>query len=86
MQISFSKAFRRQYKKAPKKIQQNFDKRFKIFVKNPSSSALNNHSLKGSLKGFKSINITGDWRALYSQPGKLVIIFEALGTHSQLYK
>ncbi|GAI64559.1 unnamed protein product, partial [marine sediment metagenome] len=35
---------------------------------------------------YRSINITGDWRALYSKPDKDIIIFEALGIHSQLYR
>jgi mRNA-degrading endonuclease YafQ of YafQ-DinJ toxin-antitoxin module len=39
--------------------------------------------------GYRSINVTGDWRALYSeqqQNGKEIIVFEMLGTHSQLYQ
>ena len=86
MRINFSRTFRKQYNKAPKKIQQSFDKRFKIFIKDSSNLVLNNHSLMGSLKGLKSINITGDWRAVYSQINSRIIIFEILGTHSQLYK
>ena len=86
MQISFSKTFEKQYKKAPYKTQQVFDKRFKIFIKNPFKPILKNHSLKGKFKGYRSINITGDWRAIYSQPKKKIVIFEVLGTHSQLYK
>lgn len=86
MQISFSKTFGKQYKKTPYKIQQAFDKRFKIFVKNPFNPILNNHSLKGIFKGHRSINVTGDWKALYLQPSKDIVIFEALGTHNQLYK
>jgi addiction module RelE/StbE family toxin len=86
MQISFSRNFAKQYKKASGKIQRNFDKKLKIFIKNPFESRLKNHSLKGILKDYRSINVTGDWRAIYSQPKKNLVIFEALGTHSQLYK
>lgn len=43
--------------------------------------------LKGSYLGFRSINITGDWRAIYSEEknkkGDKTVIFEVLGTHSQ---
>lgn len=86
MQINFSKVFGKQYRKAPHKIQQVFDKKFKVFTKNPFNPILNNHLLKGKLKVYRSINITGDWRAFYSQPNKDIVIFEFLGTHSQLYK
>lgn len=86
MQISFSRTFVKQYNKAPKKIRSVFEKRLKLFFKNPHHPLLNNHKLTGQLKGYRSINITGDWRALYSQPQAQLAIFEILGTHSQLYK
>jgi mRNA-degrading endonuclease YafQ of YafQ-DinJ toxin-antitoxin module len=64
--------------------------RYKIFLDNPFNPQLNNHHLSGQLNKYRSINITGDWRALYLEGlnanGGEVIIFEILGTHSQLYK
>jgi len=86
MPISFSRIFVKQYKKAPLKIRLAFDQRLKLFLKNSHHFLLNDHFLRGKLKGYKSINITGDWRALYSQLHPSIIIFEALGTHNQLYK
>ncbi|OGE71342.1 hypothetical protein A2617_00135 [Candidatus Daviesbacteria bacterium RIFOXYD1_FULL_41_10] len=62
-----------------------FRKRFELFLSNPFHPQLNNHLLTGNYKGYRSINITGDWRALYSE-NENSIIFELLGTHSQLYK
>lgn len=47
-------------------------------------------ALTGKLAPYRSINITGDWRALYSEDvddeGNKTFIFEALGAHSQLYR
>ncbi len=87
--IDFSGPFDKQLKKAPLNIKIAFKKRLTIFIKDPFNSRLRNHQLTGKLKNYRSINITGDWRALYSS-NKInkenVIIFEALGTHSQLYK
>jgi len=41
------------------------------------------------MEGYRSINITGDWRALYTIKGDgkggEIAVFEILGTHSQLY-
>lgn len=89
MKVRFSKGFNKQYDKADKKVQQAFHRRLQLFLKNPSSPQLRLHQLTGKLKKYRSLNITGDWRALYiiKKIGKEdVAIFELLGTHSQLYK
>ena len=89
MKVKFSKKFAKQYDRANSKIKTSFDKRLKLFLQNPFHPLLNNHSLSGKLSGYRSINVTGDWRAIYSVADKSeinVVIFEMIGTHSQLYK
>ncbi len=89
MQIRFGRKFNKQYDKTDKKIKDSFDKKLKLFVQNPLDPQLRNHPLRGVLQGYKSINITGDWRALYSEfkeREEIIIVFEMLGKHSQLYK
>ena len=76
----------KQYDRAPGKIRLAFDGRLKTFLQHPHHPVLNNHALSGRLKGYRSINITGDWRAIYSEQEGAVAIFEVLGTHSQLYR
>ena len=83
--IDYSKSFDKQLKKAPIKIKIAFRKRLKLFLLNSSSPQLRNHALVGRYLGLRSINVTGDWRAIYKE-GKEVTIFLFLGTHSQLYK
>lgn len=85
MAIKYSPRFSKQYQKANNKIKVTFRKRRELFNQNPFSPQLNNHKLSGRYKGFRSINITGDWRAIFSEQ-RGVITFVALGTHSQLYK
>lgn len=90
MQINFAKKFKKQYEKADSKIKDAFDQRFELFKENLFHPLLNNHVLTGQYSGYRSINITGDWRVIYSEAedeesGKIVI-FEVLGTHSELYK
>lgn len=87
LKIDFSKRFDKQLRKVPRHVKIEFKRRFAIFIQNPNHYLLNNHALRGKLKGFRSINITGDWRVIYREieKGKL-IFFDALGTHSQLYK
>ncbi len=85
MKIKFSKKFSKQYDKTPPKIKIQFETRLKIFSKTKFDPVLNNHSLTGKYIGKRSINITGDYRAIFEETGSLVY-FVAFGTHSQLYK
>lgn len=87
--VDFSKRFLKQIKKSPTEIKVAFNERYEAFLEDPFRDILNNHQLVGRLKDYRSLNITGDWRALYSEyfDGKInVVVFEMLGTHSQLYR
>lgn len=90
MLINFGRKFDKQYQRADAKIKAAFDTRLKLFQDNPLNLLLDNHSLTGNHLGKRSINITGDWRAIYTEAknekGEKIIIFHLLGTHSQLYK
>lgn len=87
MLVKFSQQFDKQYHRAPAKIQKAFGKRLDIFIRDQFHSLLNNHVLKGKYQGFRCINITGDWRAVYQEINHGdTAYFITLGTHSQLYK
>ena len=90
MLISFGRKFNKQYQKADSKIKAAFKTRLTLFKNNPLNPLLDNHQLTGNYLGKRSINITGDWRAVYSEgedeEGNKFILFHSLGTHSQLYK
>jgi len=84
MKIGYSKQFLRQYTKLPQKIRQKADERIMRWQNDPLNSQLRDHQLKGKYKQYRSIDVTGDYRALYlSQEDK--VIFDKIGTHSQLY-
>lgn len=89
MKIEFSRQFRKAVKNLKQSQVRQLKQRLSLFQKQPNHSQLNNHALHGKLKGFYSINITGDIRAVYciekSKKSKTVIKFDYLGTHSQLY-
>ncbi len=85
MDVRFSKQFAKNHKKTDKKIKIAWKKRLGIFLQDPFSPILDNHLLTGIYRGCRSIDITGDWRAIYYQ-NESVIYFVAIGTHSQLYK
>jgi addiction module RelE/StbE family toxin len=84
MIIDFHKDFIKAFRKLSPKTKKRFQERLLLFEKDQFSSALNNHALCGKYQGYKSINVTGDIRAIY---GKNVqgIIFIAIGSHSSLY-
>jgi len=86
MIIEHSKKFEKQLRKSPKKIKIQFRKKLAIFILDKDDVRLNNHRLKGRFKGLRSINVIGDWRAIFRElnEGKLVK-FYLIGTHSQLY-
>ena len=87
MTIEFKRNFRKRYRKIPFKIRRQFDERLSLFMKESYHPVLNNHPLTGDRTGQWSINVTGDWRAVFREfeSGKLVH-FDFIGTHSQLYK
>jgi len=85
MVIGTTKAFDKQYAKLNFKIKIAFKQRIEVFKANPFDTKLRNHALKGKYLGYRSIDITGDIRALYIIQGDTAIIFGFIGTHSQLY-
>lgn len=85
MEIKFSKQLTKQLAKQPPRVQELFYARLTIFVANPRDPQLRNHRLKGKLKNFYSINVTGDVRALYEIIDGKVYIYQMIGSHAQLY-
>jgi addiction module RelE/StbE family toxin len=84
MVVSYSKNFLKQYAKLQPKTRLKTDRRILLWQSNPLHQDLRNHALKGKYKGYRSIDITGDIRALYLSNNEEVI-FDGLGTHAQLY-
>lgn len=85
MKILFHKNFKKTFKKLRKKEQKKIKEHLVIFMKNQFNPLLNNHSLQGKYKGYRSINITGDLRAIYKFLEKDECIFIVIDNHSNLY-
>ncbi len=85
MKIQTTKNFDKQYSRLTVKTKNQFKDRLELFRINPFDPTLRNHALKGKYLGYRSINIGGDVRALYTVRGNIIIIFGFIGTHSQLY-
>ena len=85
MRAYLHKNFKKDYKKLTESQKRKFRERRDLFLKDEFDPLLSNHALKGKYEGYRSINVTGDLRAIFLQEGKTVI-FAAIGTHSNLYR
>jgi len=84
MEIKFKKRFQKDFKKLLPKIKEKFYERLEIFINNKFDIILNNHSVNKAFSDCRSINITGDYRAIFKDDGDAVF-FITIGTHSELY-
>ena len=85
MRFSYSKKFIKQYTKMSIDIKNKFIERQTLLAADFFSPILNNHKLSGEYVGCKSINITGDIRAVFEEISEDHFEFVAIGTHSELY-
>jgi addiction module RelE/StbE family toxin len=85
MRVFFHKNFDKDFKKLKASEKAKFTQRLREFRRDEFNPILNNHPLKGKYQGLKSINITGDLRAIYQKRGTTVF-FVAIDIHSNLYR
>lgn len=86
MILVLHRSFEKKFIKLSPKLKEKFKERRNLFLENPSTPTLHNHALGGDRKGQWSINVTGDWRAVYEFVNTETIIFVDIDTHSNLYK
>lgn len=63
--VNFHKRFNRYLEKAPLEIKLAFREVLELFLDNPDHPQLRNHALKKEYSGYRSIDVTDDWRALF---------------------
>lgn len=86
MQYILSKRFEKDFAKLPPAVKKKAIDTLEWFTKNPQNPTLRNHGLVGKWKGYFSINVTGDTRAIYFVIEEDMVRFIAIGSHSELYK
>ncbi len=86
MNVVFHKTFQKMFKKLPTKVQEKVGVRIELFVNDPLNGQLRNHSINVPYKDSRSIDITGDYRAIYKLVDKETALFTHVGTHNQLYR
>ncbi|KKR31853.1 MAG: hypothetical protein UT65_C0015G0015 [Parcubacteria group bacterium GW2011_GWF2_39_8b] len=85
MHIAFSSSLNKKIKKIPTKIVDKFFERLEIFKKDIFSPILNNHKLHAEYEGCSSINVTGNFRAIFKHVDDNHVVFSDLDTHPELY-
>lgn len=86
MRVLFTERFKKRFAKLPRKIQQQFGKRFDLFLDNPNHALLRPHPLRGNLVGFRAFSVTGDYRVIYCILDQETVKLIDIGTHSQIYE
>ncbi|HBQ51245.1 TPA: hypothetical protein DD690_04675 [Candidatus Daviesbacteria bacterium] len=89
MTVKYDPDFLQKLKKVDVRVRNHFKKAIAVFTRDPFNPELNNHSLKREYTGYRSIDITNDWRALYAEKTEgddTVAYFVIFGTHDEFYK
>lgn len=84
MDAYLHRSFLKKFKNMPPKIQDKFGERLELFLGNPNNPTLKNHSVEKAFPDCRSINVTGDWRAIFKLENDIAI-FITIGTHAELY-
>lgn len=67
MKIKYSLYFLKRFKKLNVRIRKSFNKKLSVFRNNPEDPQLGNHPLEREYIGYRSIDVTVDWRAVYKE-------------------
>ncbi|MBI2611692.1 type II toxin-antitoxin system mRNA interferase toxin, RelE/StbE family [Candidatus Gottesmanbacteria bacterium] len=89
MNVVYDPEFVKKLKKVNVKIKKSAKERILLFSKDPTNPQLNNHPLKREWEGYRSIDITADYRAIFKETqivDEIVAYFVAFGTHKELYQ
>lgn len=86
MIIRFHRNFQKQSRKLKAGERSKLKERLELFMADAFNPILNNHPLKGKYTSYRSINISGDLRAVYKQGTQDTATFVAVDSHSNLYR
>lgn len=85
MQAIFHKRFQKNYAKLSDGVKDKFENQLEVFYGDCFDKKLSNHELHGKYKNHRSINVSGDLRAIYTMLNKDTALFIDIGSHSELY-
>lgn len=80
MKVQYDPDFLKKLKKVDVRIRKSFEQRIRIFLEDPDNPQLNKHPLRKPYLGYKSIDVTVDYRAFYEEVHEgeeMVVYFSA---------
>ena len=87
MNIDFSKSFDQQFQgRLSARQRQDVLEAIELFIDDPFHKDLRNHTLYGKWDGYRSISVGGDLRLHFKVISGDRVLFEAVGSHHQLYR
>ena len=89
MIVRLSSSFHKKLKRLDVRIRNRFQERILLFIKNPTDPILDNHPLERELIGYRSIDITANYRVVFEElqeGNETIYFFFLIGTHKELYK
>ena len=86
IKINISPRFKRAYKKLPLHIQNDFDKKIKLFIKNPNDPILKTHKLKGNLQTCLAFRLCDGYRILFEFSKSDAVDLLSIGPHDHYDK
>lgn len=85
MEFVYSRLYKKQFRKLSRDMQVKVMRRLALFIEDEVHPLLDNHALRFDWKGYRSINVTGDYRLIFKKESDTRVRLEAVGTHSELY-
>ncbi|MBO0348999.1 type II toxin-antitoxin system mRNA interferase toxin, RelE/StbE family [Phormidium pseudopriestleyi FRX01] len=88
MEVSFSSAFKRAFKKKIKgnqDLKTRFWQKLELFIVDPFSPSLKTHKLSGELKDLWSFSVGYDERVLFYFTEDEKAVFVDIGSHDEVY-
>ncbi len=77
--------FKKDFKKLPVDIREKATIRLTVFTADQFDPLLNNHKLRHEYEGYRSINVTGDFRIVYRTGDRDICYLFRIGNHDQLF-
>ena len=86
IQIARTRQFDKHAKKRiTGKLKRIYKKRLLLFIEDPYNPTLYNHELKWDFQGYRTFDITADFKIMFEIIDKNRYLFVDCGTHNQLY-
>ena len=86
MRLSRSSRFKRSFKKLPKAIQDDLEKRLNRFVDDPFDPLLRTHKLRGNLASYFALCLRDGYRVLFVFQDRNAVLLVNVGSHDDYDK